>query len=178
LPEPVRGRSAFGSCSCRHPEEAYRNESSPDYLRDLVSERHWGSLAAALLFTWVISRKVRSALAINSTLTGTQSQIEWAETIRVNVDREFDRVASVFEAQATRQTELDQADTRAIIAILEAKRTETFANERAGYFIRDWQELNDQVRQMIAKDPGYQAIKTNRAARRSNIQENWRPTTS
>jgi hypothetical protein len=40
------------------------------------------------------------------------------------------------------------------------------ANQRAGYFIREWQELSDQVRQMIAKDPRYQAIKDQRASRR------------
>ena len=33
------------------------------------------------------------------------------------------------------------------------------ANPSAGYFIKDWQELTDQVRQMIFKDPRYQTIK-------------------
>jgi hypothetical protein len=37
------------------------------------------------------------------------------------------------------------------------------AQERAGYFIKDWHELTDQVRQMIAKDPRYQVIKSNRS---------------
>ena len=35
----------------------------------------------------------------------------------------------------------------------------------AGYFIHDWQEIRDQVRQMIFHDPRYQAIKSNRASR-------------
>jgi hypothetical protein len=33
------------------------------------------------------------------------------------------------------------------------------AREQAGYFIRDWQELKDQVQQMIARDERYQAIR-------------------
>jgi len=79
--------------------------------------------------------------------------------IRVNVDREFDRVAAAFTAHAALQTEPARADTLRILGILEEKRAETMANPRAGYFIRDWQELTDQVRQMIFKDPRYQTIK-------------------
>jgi len=99
------------------------------------------------------------------TLTGTASQIEWAEQIRVNVAHEFDRVANAFRTVADRQTEQAQAETRTLIAILEEKRAETLGNARAGYFIRDWQELNDQVRQLIFRDSRYQAIKAGRAAR-------------
>ena len=36
------------------------------------------------------------------------------------------------------------------------------AREQAGYFIHDWQEISDQVRQMIFQDPRYQAIKSSR----------------
>jgi len=50
--------------------------------------------------------------------------------------------------------------TQAIIEILEEKRAEVFANEQAGYFIHDWQELRDQVRRMIVEDCRYKAIKT------------------
>jgi hypothetical protein len=32
--------------------------------------------------------------------------------------------------------------------------------EAAGYFIHGWQDINDQVRQMIFSDPRYQAIKS------------------
>ena len=35
-------------------------------------------------------------------------------------------------------------------------------NETAGYFIHDWQDINDQVRQMIFSDLRYQAIRNNR----------------
>jgi hypothetical protein len=105
-------------------------------------------------------------------LTGTPSQVEWAERIMPTVVQEFDRVAAAFRAQATRQTGPDQAETLSLIAILEQKRAETLANKRAGYFIRDWQELNDQVRQMIGKDPGYREIKEARAARRRTTELN------
>jgi cell division FtsZ-interacting protein ZapD len=98
-------------------------------------------------------------------LTGTSSQIEWAEQIRLNVDLEFDRVAKAFQTVADRQSGIEQAETQGVIAILEEKRAGTMAHDRAGYFIRDWQELNDQVRQMIHKDPRYQAIRAGRMAR-------------
>jgi len=39
------------------------------------------------------------------------------------------------------------------------------ANDQAGYFIHDWQELRGQVRKMIAEDPRYRTIKASRAAR-------------
>jgi hypothetical protein len=53
----------------------------------------------------------------------------------------------------------------AVIAILEEKREETMAHDQAGYFIRNWQELTDQVRQMIAADSRYQVIRANRKSR-------------
>ena len=39
------------------------------------------------------------------------------------------------------------------------------AKDEAGYFIHDWQDLDDQVRQMIDRDPAYQEIKAARKAR-------------
>lgn len=98
-------------------------------------------------------------------MTGTSSQIEWAEQIKPHVGAEFDRVARAFLAAASHQAEQDRTDTHAIIAILEEKRAEVMANDRAGYFIRDWRELTDQVRRMIAGDSRYQAIKASRKAR-------------
>jgi inactivated superfamily I helicase len=96
------------------------------------------------------------------TLTGTANQIEWAERIRVQVDTEFDRVARVLLEAAGKQSGEDQANTHLIIAILEEKRLEVMANPKAGYFIHDWQEQGDQVRQMIMKDGRYRAIKSRR----------------
>jgi hypothetical protein len=95
-------------------------------------------------------------------MTGTQSQIEWAEQIKPRVGAEFDRVAKALADVARRQREPARNDTHAVIAILNEKREEVMANDFAGYFIRDWQELTDQVRQMIGKDPRYQAIRANK----------------
>ena len=93
-------------------------------------------------------------------LTGTVNQIEWAKQIRTQVNAEFDRVITALEAVATKQSGQDRMDTQAIIAIVEEKRTEVMEHQEAGYFIHDWQELRDQVRQMIMKDDRYKAIKT------------------
>jgi hypothetical protein len=93
-------------------------------------------------------------------LTGTVNQIEWAKQIRTQVNAEFDRVVTALEAAAAKQSGQDRVDTQAIIAIVEEKRTEVMEHQDAGYFIHDWQELRDQVRQMIMKDDRYKAIKT------------------
>jgi acyl-CoA reductase-like NAD-dependent aldehyde dehydrogenase len=98
-------------------------------------------------------------------MTGTPSQIEWAETIKPRVGAEFDRVAKAFAAVARRQQQQARTDTQAVIAILEEKRAEVMAHEQAGYFIRDWQELGDQVRRMIGQDSRYGAIQARKAAR-------------
>ena len=92
-------------------------------------------------------------------LIGTDNQIEWAGRIRIQVNDEFDRVARVLSEAATRQSPPDRANTHLMIAILEEKRSEVLANPKAGYFIHDWQELRDQVRQLIMKDDRYKAIK-------------------
>jgi hypothetical protein len=34
-------------------------------------------------------------------------------------------------------------------------------NDQAGYFIHDWQELDNQVRRMILQDARYKTIKAN-----------------
>jgi hypothetical protein len=100
------------------------------------------------------------------TLTGTVNQIDWAEQIKGRVGRDFDRVANAMKSIASRQVERDRTDTQALIAILEEKRTEVMSRARAGYFIHDWQEPGNQVRQMIIKDPRYETIKTSQAARK------------
>lgn len=92
-------------------------------------------------------------------LLGSASQIEWAESIRARVNEEFDRVAAAFRSVAERQDAGKRNDTEAILAILEDKRAEVLKRDQAGYFIHDWQEIRDQVRQMISQDPRYQAIK-------------------
>jgi predicted ABC-class ATPase len=102
-------------------------------------------------------------------MTGTPSQIEWAEQIKPRVNAEFDRVAKAFAAVAGNQGEQARADTEAVIAILEEKRAEVMARNHAGYFIRDWQELNDQVRRLIGQDSRYQAIKARRAVTNAQV---------
>jgi hypothetical protein len=99
-------------------------------------------------------------------MTGTSNQIEWAALIKPRVSAEFDRVANALKTAASHQAEQDRLDTLAVIAILEEKRLEVMANDEAGYFIERWRELSDQVRQMIAQDFRYQAIKAKRQARK------------
>jgi hypothetical protein len=95
-------------------------------------------------------------------MTGTPAQIEWAQAIRLRVGAEFDRVAAAFQAVALHQAGSARTETEAVISILGDKREEVMANQRAGYFIRDWQELSDQVRRLVAQDSRYQKIKANR----------------
>ena len=96
-----------------------------------------------------------------ASLTGTENQVEWALRIKRQVNQEFDRVAAALRAVADRQTGGRRAETETIIAIAEEKRSEVMGTEQAGYFIRGWQEIGDQVRQLIFQDARYQAIKTN-----------------
>ena len=88
-------------------------------------------------------------------MTGTSSRIAWAEQIKQRVSAEFDRVAKALTTAAGDRRPQVQTDTRAVIVILEEKRAEVLAKNEPGYFIRDWQELSDQVR----------AIKARKAAR-------------
>jgi cell division FtsZ-interacting protein ZapD len=88
-------------------------------------------------------------------MIGTINQIAWAVQIKAQVDAEFDRVRKVLESVATKHSPSDGTDLQAIIQILEDKRAEVMGNEQAGYFIQDWQELRDQVRQLFIGDPRY-----------------------
>ena len=109
-------------------------------------------------------------------LVGTPNQIEWAEQIKERVHKEFDRVGMNLKSVAATQVGWDQTDTLKLVAILEEKRHDVMANDRAGYFIHDWQELNDQVREMIVKDPRYGQIMARQGARKHAItikNEKW-----
>lgn len=99
-------------------------------------------------------------------MSGTANQVGWAERIKGRVNDEFDRMARSFRSVAAGQSGAARADTEAILAILEEKRAAVMRTEQAGCFIHDWQEIGDQVRQMIFHDARYQAIKNNRRARR------------
>lgn len=98
-------------------------------------------------------------------MTGTPGQIEWAKQIKIQVNAEFERVAGALESAARKQSEKNQADTYAVITILQRKRAEVMARQEADYFIRVWQGLRDQVRQMIVRDPGYQEMRARRQIR-------------
>ncbi len=128
------------------------------------SPLEWRSTAQSPLDPGLVSAG-NSPKAAGRPLTGTPNQVAWAEQIKLRVSAEFDRVAKAFQAVASKQAEQDRMDTQAVIAILEEKRTEVMAKDQAGYFIHDWQELREQVRQMIAQDSRYQAIKANKATR-------------
>jgi hypothetical protein len=105
---------------------------------------------------------------MQSALTGTLNQIELAEQLRAKVGAEFDRVANALETTARKQDEPGQTATRGMIAILAEQRAQVMANDRAGYFIHEWQDLDGRVRQMLAKDSRYQVIKAAiQAGRRS-----------
>ncbi len=100
-------------------------------------------------------------------LTGSANQIELAGQLRARVGAEFDRVANALETTARKQNEPNQIATRAMIAILAEQRAQVMANDRAGYFIHEWQDLDGRVRQMLANDSRYQSIKAAiQAARR------------
>ena len=75
---------------------------------------------------------------------------------------EFDPVARPFRPVARKQGDAEHAETEATIAGLEEKRAQVMRSERAGYLIHAWQEIGDQVRQMIFHDARYQAIESNR----------------
>jgi len=102
-------------------------------------------------------------IVMATALTGTANQIEWGEQIKARVGKEFDRVANAMRSAARKQEDLDRTDTLGLVAILEEKRLEVMANDRAGYFIHDWQEL---VRHMVVTDPRYAKVMIRQAARR------------
>jgi cell division FtsZ-interacting protein ZapD len=99
-------------------------------------------------------------------LAGTINQVDWAEQIRTRVNAEFDRVAKALELASSKRAEQDRSEIQVMIAILEEKRAEVMANDRAGYFIHDWQELHGRVRDMITADPRYRAMKASKALRK------------
>ena len=104
-------------------------------------------------------------------LRGTPNQVEWAERIKRQVDCEFDRVSASFRSRAAMQNPVKRTETNAILDILEDKRVDVMSRQDAGYFIREWQEISDQVRQLIAGDARYLAIKSAREARKQEAIE-------
>src|SRR5579864_5013513 len=141
---------------------AIMEEYSADALGEWESEG--GAQAQSEAGRRLARQRTGPITPAKSALSGTVNQIDWAEQIKERVGKEFDRVGNALRSVAARQVERDQTDTQALIAILEDKRAEVMAHDQAGYFIREWQELGDRVRQMIAKDSRYGAVKVNQAA--------------
>jgi chaperonin GroES len=105
------------------------------------------------------------------TMTGTPSQVEWADRIKALVGEEFDRVAHSFRSVAETQDASKRADTEAILGILSEERASVMSRHDAGYFIRDWQEISDQVRKMIGRDPRFKAIQAKRPKHSKQVQQ-------
>jgi len=145
-----------------------------DLTADVLGE--WESEGGATIrldaFAYSAAPGLGPSLAANTILVGTPNQIEWAEQIKDRVHREFDRVGVILKEVAAKQASGDQADTLNLVAILEEKRRAVMVNDRAGYFIHDWQELRDQVRGMIVEDPRYAKIMTRQSARKHAITKN------
>lgn len=95
---------------------------------------------------------------------GPVNQADSAEHFKLQASVEFDGVAKAFESPAGKQIDQNRTKTQSVIAILEEKWAEVMAKDHAGYFVHEWQELRDQVRQLIIQDPRYQVIKANRVA--------------
>lgn len=92
-------------------------------------------------------------------LTGSEAQIEWAVRLRRGVEAEFERVAAALRLVAAKQSPLRSAATVQMLQILEAKRVEVLSHERAGYFIKEWQEPSGHPRRLLLEDPRYEALR-------------------
>ncbi|MEP6537278.1 MAG: hypothetical protein ABJF23_18230, partial [Bryobacteraceae bacterium] len=86
-------------------------------------------------------------------MTGTPNQIDLGQRIKASVALEFNRVANALQNVALRQSGQKLLDNVTAIQILEELRTTVMARQEAGYFIREWQDLSGQIREMIARDP-------------------------
>jgi hypothetical protein len=139
-----------------------------DLTTDVLGE--WESEGGAAgrldVFADLATPGFKPNIAAKTILVDTPNQIEWAEQIKERVHKECDRVGMVMKSVAAKQVGWDQTDTLGIVAILKEKRHDVMANDRAGYFIHDWQELRDQVREMIVKDPRYGKIMACQAERK------------
>ena len=149
--------------------------SSATVMEDLTADvlGEWESEGGAAIrldgLTHLATSGFEQSTAAKTILAGTPNQIEWAEQIKDRVQQEFDRVGAILKSVAANQVGWDQTDTLNLAAILEEKRHDVMANDRAGYFIHDWQELRDQVREMIVKDPRHGKIMARQAARKRAI---------
>ena len=103
-------------------------------------------------------------------MIGTANQVDRAERIRKQVGT--DSIA--WRERSSQRLANRRAKANGLsgwIAILEDKRDEVIANDDAGYFIREWHELRDQVQQMVTQDSRYQAIRA--IGRRDDVESAW-----
>jgi hypothetical protein len=135
-------------------------------------ENEGGAPIQSDIGTRLMQPRIGPATHAKTVLTGTVNQIEWAEQIMERVDEEFDRVANALKSVAAKQAGQDRTETQALVTILEEKRLAVMAQDRAGYFIHDWQELGDRVRQMVVKDPRYAKIRADQAVRKRTTRIN------
>jgi hypothetical protein len=149
--------------------------SSVTVMEDLTADvlGEWESDGGATIrldaFAHLATPGFGASIVAKTLLVGTPNQIEWAEQIKDRVHKEFDRVGMLLKSAAAKQVGWYQTDTLKLVEILEEKRHDVMANDRAGYFIHDWQELSNQVREMIVKDPRYGNIMACHAARKHAI---------
>jgi chaperonin GroES len=108
---------------------------------------------------------------LRALLTGTPTQIEWAERIRTQVAEDFRRVSAAFRSTARSQTANKRADTEIILTVLDEIQMSVMSRQDAGYFIREWQEIDDQVRLLISRDVRFKAIQ----AKRENSRDSKDP---
>ena len=106
----------------------------------------------------------RHPVAAGQKMIGTVNQVDLAQQIKTRVNADFNRVAKALESAAGKQATQKRMETLSVIAILEEKWAEVMAKDQAGYFIHEWPELRDQVRQLIIQDPRYQSIRVKRMA--------------
>ena len=149
--------------------------SSVTVMEDLTADvlGEWESEGGATIrldvFAPLATPSFAPSIAAKTILVGTPNQIEWAEQIKNRVHKEFDRVGIILESVAAKPVSWDRTDTLKLVTILEEKRHDVMANDSARYFIHDWQELRDQVREMIVKDPRYGEIMARQTARKHAI---------
>jgi hypothetical protein len=99
-------------------------------------------------------------------MIGNVDQVKKAERIKERINEEFDRLARALESSAAKQTGAERMDVEAVIVILEEKRAEVMGKGQADYFINNWREVNDRVRELIVQDTRYRDINTKKAMRR------------
>ena len=102
-------------------------------------------------------------------MNGNAEQVNKAKRIKERINSEFDRLARALESSAGKHTGPEQKDIEAVLVILEEKRAEVMAKGQADYFINNWREVNDQVRELIVQDTRYREINTRKALRGGSV---------